>query len=525
MANINFFIPVEINALPEYLSSGFIGLLSSKDESVKDRQSLIFPNNLGLKNIESIQTNLCIEVSFPEERCTLDNSVVKTSTPIPISKIKKIIFFDEEERANFLASFKPFKEIPIEFFDYEYLIKTADPKTGVDLNKVKVKKQKINFAPNVLQSLIVAIVNSSHWLNHKVSLNYEISFPKAKLKRGEILKRQIAHLLKESKSNTSINEHSSTFLDLYLGATDLLISKNERPMPSNIVTSMLSLVGKYPDQEDYIRKLLDKMQSIMMGMESLPDLDDDMEGLTLQRGIVLAILLNGYDSFKSYRQNQKTGTIVESIARLLYISSNKLGHIPDKLWKQTKESFFSLLDSADDVIFNSRFAIKSSKEFEDDSFDAKEIITVNNIKLLEASIEPSPEVEHAINRLRSLKYAPRRASESKISIIKTMLDEQPQEIFVQPIDLKFLPQPQFKDNFKISLILKDFSKVLNSAKPREAFMLLAERYMITFSYSSSSKKDIEISRYQLSSTMDKDELEQHIELISIAAKQIIKEFA
>ena len=93
MANINFFIPVEINALPEYLSSGFIGLLSSKDESVKDRQSLIFPNNLGLKNIESIQANLCIEVSFPEERCTFNDSVVQTYTPIPISKIKKIIFF------------------------------------------------------------------------------------------------------------------------------------------------------------------------------------------------------------------------------------------------------------------------------------------------------------------------------------------------------------------------------------------------------------------------------------------------
>jgi len=328
MNNLNFYIPVELNALPEYLSSGFIGLLSSRDDSVKDKQKLVFPKNLGVQNIREVHTPVCIEVLVSEEKCIVNGSIVETKTPIPISNITKVIFFDEEEKSNFIASFTPFKEIPVDFFTYEFVTRIIDLQSIVNINKIKVRKKKINFEPNVLQSLIVAIVNSSHWINHKVSLNCEISFPKSKLKRQEVIKFQINRFLKECNFINTLDKHSSTLLDLYLDASDFLISKNEKPQPNSIVTTMQSMVNNYPDDANYITKLLEKLQSIMMGMDSLPLLDDDKQSLILQRGVVLAIMLNGYSSFKSYRQNQKTGIIVESIARLLYISSNKLSHIP-----------------------------------------------------------------------------------------------------------------------------------------------------------------------------------------------------
>ena len=91
--HITFFIPVEINALPEYLSSGFIGLLSSRDENITDKQSLIFPSTLGLKSLNSVNTPVCLEVSISSEQCLADSNLIQIKSPIPISRISKIVFF------------------------------------------------------------------------------------------------------------------------------------------------------------------------------------------------------------------------------------------------------------------------------------------------------------------------------------------------------------------------------------------------------------------------------------------------
>lgn len=526
--HITFFIPVEINALPEYLSSGFIGLLSSRDENITDKQSLIFPSTLGLKSLNSVNTPVCLEVSISSEQCLADSNLIQIKSPIPISRISKIVFFDEEIKSNFLASFSPFKEIPIDFFNYEVVCRSVENECYIDINDIRVRKHRSNFQPHVLHSLVVAIVNSSSWINQKVDFHLEVKIPKSKIKKNEIIKSQINNFLKSGKVLPLLHEHSFSFLNLYLEACDSLANNYAKPDPNNILTAMQSLSDDFLEGDEekiYISKLIEKMQLILIGMDALPDLDDNREDLILQRGIVLAIILNGYNSLNSYRQNQKTGTIVESIARLLYISSNKISFLPEKIWKISKESFFLYLNIVDDILTNKALTIKVEKTYNMNDFDATQTISINNCKLLDSIIRPSHEMEHAINRLRSLRYVPKRYSKRKIFIEKGLLNQPLQKLYIEPISLDFtLPRMHFKDNFKISCILTDFANLLKKQKTRSEFIRMADKYMLSFSISLESHNDIEISRYQLSSTMDKDELEQHIELISIAAFDIKKHF-
>ena len=60
-----YFVPISISSLPEYISSGFIGLTSSVEPEY-DIQSLGYPNVSVVNSIEDVPMDVCFEINTPE---------------------------------------------------------------------------------------------------------------------------------------------------------------------------------------------------------------------------------------------------------------------------------------------------------------------------------------------------------------------------------------------------------------------------------------------------------------------------
>ena len=60
------YAPVELTMVPEYLSSGFIGLTSSLEPD-QDWQSKSYPDVFGIKEINKIKSKVYFEISCSDE--------------------------------------------------------------------------------------------------------------------------------------------------------------------------------------------------------------------------------------------------------------------------------------------------------------------------------------------------------------------------------------------------------------------------------------------------------------------------
>ena len=82
------------------------------------------------------------------------------------------------------------------------------------------------------------------------------------------------------------------------------------------------------------------------------------------------------------------------------------------------------------------------------------------------------------------------------------------------LEVKDCPITRLKRNIIISTHVRGLTKVLDKKKTRLEFLQLMHQHMVSVGFA--GKEVIEISRYQLADTMDRNELLHHIELIRSA---------
>ena len=125
-----YFVPILISTLPEYISSGFIGLTSSKEPEF-DIQSLGYPNVSVVSSINEATLDVCIEIKTPEiaiESKKKNYKYLILNGPISIARAERIIFFDQEMKENFVASFKMLPDIPIDFLSSHWKKEQLHPR-------------------------------------------------------------------------------------------------------------------------------------------------------------------------------------------------------------------------------------------------------------------------------------------------------------------------------------------------------------------------------------------------------------
>ncbi len=512
------FIPISLDMLPEYLSSGFIGLSSGLDPA-GDIQSLNFPNILGSDSIDKITYEVCLEVEIEEGKFNLssikDFSLYIADSLVSIAHIKRIYFSDESEQDNFVASYGVLPDIPVNLFDLIYAKPNADLlEINNELLKSLKKKRKKKFTAKPIQlvSLMIGIKESVSWLNQEKDFIIDLTIKKPVNRK--ICTSVVNGILQEVGYLSYAPKHSFVLLECYFDAVDALIDSGRISSPALINKMLLGAkagvdASESPEDTLSVVRILEKTQNIMMGMGTRPDLNDDNK-LGLQRAIYLACVTPDLESFDIVRQNLSVGTVIESLAKLLVMYRLKLSYIPESAWRSSRDSLNAILFSVEHVIDDGLFNLNISKEPILEDFEIKQVTNINGISVDCRNIPLPPELCIIKDTLRALKYTPSLLDASTVEIQVHVSEN---NIVPVRLEMKVCQTGAHLHNVKISTYVPDAAILLNKKASRELLMSKMQEYMVALALVTNSKS-LEISRYQLVGTMDREELQQHISLVA-----------
>lgn len=522
---MNLFIPVNIEALPEYLSSGFIGLTSSR-EPANDFMSEIFPKALGYRSQKN-NHDVLLKISCDDRDSNLDNhksDTVSIDGPISIARIEKILFKDERLKSNFEASFEMFPDIPIDLFALE-LISNDENKDILEIsspieNAIKIKKPSGKFKNEIAHviPLLVGIAESATWLNKSFDLEIDI------LLRSKTIKNQYLELIKTYLNKLGILKETSEFsfdlLECYFTTVDkFLIEKSgniESPALINMMLNQLPNPKKSEESNNYVRRILEKARNILMGFEGKPNLFDD-EHLSLQRSVFLAITAKDTHSFNAHRHSANVGSLVESLAKLILMYKSRTGYLSSSLWRENREMMNSYLFAAEEIIEKKSFNLQVGKAIPEvrRDFSLDQFIRINEITIRLDRIDPPTHLGEVIAKLASLGY------ENILPISNTKVGIECYEgNYKYNVELEITATNTSDHSYvKIGVLTQDGIKLLGNRKHREQIFSLMSRYMVYPEYKSGDK-NLVLARSQLVDTMDKDELRDHISLVTQAIHEI-----
>ena len=510
-----YFAPVKFSMLSEYLSSGFIGLTASKEPD-SDIQSLGFPNVSIVDHLADVAHEVCLEIKVPQ---TATKSPKKSydylKGPISVARITNIVFFDRSTQQNFMNSFSMLKDLPIGLFNLTTRERLGLHKASI-LSPPKSKSANdIYLDINELTTLNIGIVEAFCHLCEEFELDLKIRVPKSKISPKDIYTKIVSSLLKEIKLLKDTPQSSFDLLELYLNAVIMqhAFPDNASVSPEEVLHWMKVQINP-PDEESatnvYLKKFIDKTDLVMIGMAKT-ELMDDQPNLALQRAIFLAITRKSIDSIVNFDRNLKLGTVVGALAKLLIIFRSKISDLPEKLWRKDREQFDNYLLASEQIAQQNKYELNTQLKISNTKFSSNTVILINDIEVCSRAIESGGELLEAVQRLRSLGFRPSPTADGSISV-KLKTEEGP--TIPIKLEVKDCPITRLKRNIIISTHVRGLTKVLDKKKTRLEFLQLMHNHMVSVGFV--GKEVIEISRYQLADTMDRDELLHHIELIRSA---------
>ena len=521
-----YFVPILISTLPEYISSGFIGLTSSKEPEF-DIQSLGYPNVSVVSSLDEATLDVCIEITTPEiaiESKKKNYKYLILNGPISIARAERIIFYDQEMKENFVASFSMLPDIPIDFFELALEERTVTPKVSKVSPPRKKRSFNISDSANLLTSLNIAIAEFYRKMDLKLNdlqLNY--SNKGLKLDVHTICYQLILKILNQLVFSEKTKEYEFDMLTLYFWATSTM--KISRGLSGQFIVDQMmgftqsnNLAEELHKDKNHTRiktnkinpvipRILQKTQNIMIGIES-PDLIHD-DKLVLQRSIFLACISDDYESLQNWAENLQPHKTIVAIAALLVISRTRANLLPEQLWRKDRDQFNHNFLLSEQIAKEKSFSLKITKSVDEKEFYTHSKLTINDTEISSKKVEFDPEIMKAIYSLKALKYKPKPTPDGLVSINVTKNDTTVPII----LQLKQCPITLKKRNFIISAMMDNLSQHLDKKKTRIELLSLTHYYMVSFGV---GDKGTEISRYQLADTMDKEELIHHIELVTNA---------
>ena len=544
-----YFVPVLISTLPEYISSGFIGLTSSKEPET-DIQILGYPNVSVVDSIEEVPLDVCIEIKTSEiaiESKKKNYKYLILNGPISIARAQRIIFFDQEMKENFLASFSMLPDIPIDFFEFTLEERKIIPKVS-KVSPSRNRLYNITDSANLLTSLNIAVVEFYQKMNLQVNdlqLNYSRKGPK--LAYLTICHELILSVLKALNITEKTKEHEFDMLGLYFstisavtalggmltgqyivkGMTSLTETPIPKPAPDGEVKPRkplgLELLEQYTDHtrtdtnkiNPVIPRILQMTQNILIGVEFPDSITDDK--LVLQRSIFLASISDNYESLQNWEENLKPHKTIMAIATLLVLSRTRTNFLPKELWRKDRKQFDQYLLLAEQTARERSFSLKITKSVDNKEFSSLSKKFINDTEISSKKVKFDSEIMVAVERLKTLKYKPKPTPDGSISI-----NVRKNDVTVPiTLQLKQCPVTLKKRNFLITASMGDLSQYLNKKKTRIELLTLVHYYMVSFGI---GDEGTEISRSQLADTMDRDELEHHIDLVSNAYIELVTRY-
>lgn len=523
-----YFVPLEKTLLPEYLSSGFIGLTSSIEPD-SDIQSLSFPKVSVVGSIDEITHDLCLEITSVKSAIPAKKKTFKylmLDGPLAISNIKKIIFFDQKTKDNFIASFSMLPDLPIELFEFEVREKTSKLKRSRVLPPAsKITQRALHV--NHLTSLNIAVVG----LYKKLNIDFNYSSKITGSTPFEICYELTEKVLDEVQLSKEIQEYEFQLLRLYifslkkLGISDNGELINIKFSSQEIIKEMtlhassqkpIRFVTHEETINPVIPRILDKTQNILIGIESPSELSD--KDRVLQRSIFLACISDNQESLDHHINSLNAGKTVAAIAEFLTLFRDKTNYLAGSLWRNNRDELDKYLMLSENIANSSNYSVISSLEQNLNGFGSQSKLLINGSEIASKEIKPDPELMIVVERLKSFKFNPKPGPNDSIQI------NVQNNGFKVPITLSMMPCSVTKEkrNLIINALIPNSANLFDKKSSRAQLLEIIHSHMVSIGIIGNN---LEISRSQLADTLDRDELQHHIELIAAAYTEILNKFS
>ncbi|MDC0648844.1 hypothetical protein OAP75_03030 [Candidatus Pseudothioglobus singularis] len=529
MEKINtYFVPLKISMLPEYLGSGFVGLTSSLEPD-DDIQSLGFPKISVLDSIDQITHDVCLEITSVQIAIQAKKKTYKylmLDGPIAISNIQKIIFFDQEEKDNFIASFSMLSDIPIDFFQFEVQKKSNQSKSS----KAKPTKTKLNLSTlylNQFTTLNIAIVE----LFKRLNIDFSYTAKTNNTSPFEICHDLIITVLGKIHLSKDIEDYEFQLLDLYICSLKKLGISEKNELINKRITSdelLMEMVNTATIQEPIklnghlekinpiIHRILEKTQNILIGIELPSELSDKER--VLQRALFIATITDTHDALEQQVKSLSVGKNVAALAEFLILFRQKINSIAPDLWKKNKEELNKYLSLSENIASTDNYSISSFIKQNTNDFGSQSKLRINHSEIASKEIKPDPELMIVVERLKSFKFNPKPGPNESIQI------NVQKNGFKVPITLSMMPCSVTKEkrNLIMNALIPNCSNLFDKKSSRTDLLEIIHYHMVSIGV---VEKSLEISRSQLADTLDRDELQHHIELIAAAYTEILNKFS
>lgn len=514
---MSLYAVIKVNSLPDFFSSGFIGL-STSVQQVDSSESLYFPDVCVSKSLMLSDGYAALELEYEESIWAAEEKYAVLKGPIPISQIVKIIFSSQNERDMFYATYSGFPDVPLEMFELSVGQSTEFHLSNSYSNEKKPISKRVRVKYNASQyaAMLVGIK-----LAMEVGGNHFNNFPSINIKNPSILKVGtcfVSAVLKASGFLESTPKISYDFLNIYLTTVQKMGMRTDFKT-KNITTELAEM--EYTVDEsilNHVKKALDRVSKVRMGLTEHPSLLDGASN-SLDRALYLACSVSSLEAFEHIKKNLRVGPIVQSLAAYLLTTRLTLDQISKEFWRVEKKSFINILDAAGVILKNSSLSLEVIKSHMPEDFSTRTSANVSGIEISNQLSPANYNVMLIVSMLKSCGYNPEPAEGDKISILSgTKLNSESHEIL---LEYGIGPLKEHRQNVIISVLIKEGANLFNAKKTRSQLFKISQEKMVAI-YACPKSHGLLIARSQLTDTMDKDELEYHIELVKFAASEVLQ---
>ena len=527
------YLPVTTKALGEYLSSGYIGVFSSV-EPYPDAQNALFPDVTAFTETPSEPFEVLIRVDDSlkrSRRSQAKNAYANDGAkifkgPIPVSRVSRIIFRNDEDLNRFANTYSAFPDIPLHLFELE--IEEAKIAEGeallpniddADSEKSEPEAKAIRVEPYPASSIhLPSLCSTLIGYAKCVSL---LSTPDIEQKYSHKFSSMSSL---QSKFSKILLDYSSAYVDTSSNVKDIIdeyfkaIEEGEigpKSRGASIVSTLKSRLTKNAGEgiedteaNEKAVSFLTALERTLLGLEE-PPVMHDKPTTVLQRAFYLSCVVDSFEDLETIRPQKHTGRYTNAFAHFLLSCRQKLSFTMEDYWRKNRENLDCLLEVANSFYGAKSMSVESHTDWEEE-FQGRNIIKINGVPFYERLTEPDSDKAHVISSLKRIGYAPKR---SRVSAGSIQVDVRLSEDTSIPVFFDIIGQHAVK----MSAPTETKISSIRTSAALNRLLSVSDEYNVALR---SGSNLISVSRRQLIDTMDKEEVKDHLLAVASAARAI-----
>jgi hypothetical protein len=524
----NYYIPITEVGLVEFLSSGYIGISTSKVE-YNDIHTNLWPETVVLKEILPGYSNILCEIDADVRAYSLavtvngkKDKIFKIRHAKSVDAIKRVIFSSQELLDDFISKYHYMEDLNVG--DYELSVDNSfhiiDSPEGQLIDELGPKEITLSLSKKAVienasdkenllgteKSLFAFIGAFYNFIPTDTNLSLkELNFDNS----DRIVFRSIAELIGCKSPSKSLELMLQLYVDL--SQNKLIDARSDQVEILEQIKENLSASLSDQIEIDRASNFIDRVINIFMGMESHPDLSGDNSEKAFQFGFYTSLMMKGLEDITQLKNQFRFSILVESIAVYLFLIRSNFSQISADNFSSfgaTKRNWSGVIL---DVYSNPNSSLYVQADPKFNSLDLSCYLSINAKNLIRFEKGVSPVEGQVITTLQRFNVEPIRDPETGMLALTKFVDNKPVVILLEIVN--------FTDNHNVNEVHVQYRSEISHAvlgKTKTRIELLNSMSRKGVAIGIDDNGSLVLSRLQMVDTMDKDELWHHVEQVAEA---------